>query len=392
MSPNSFKKIYLKLTVPLDAVENSNDTTKMFINSSIDSAAGDFATDITNIRKLVTFSNPDYTIKTDTFRLNSTVYAKAFGLSANTVIFEWYDSNDTLARASSTKYVSGGMTSDQFTTNMSSLTGNWTVIVKNDVGQNLELARTIFKVIAFNRKPFNASLFKPDDGNFSFERRPAFSWFNAIDLDNDSLSYSLEISNNTNFIPLVYNSSVSEFVNSSLTNFSVTEDLPTDTALYWRVRAFDGLEYGNYSLYRNFTINSLILGSLLINSVDFGIMDVLESKNTSLDNPWPLLLRNDGNIDIDAQIKASNLWFSAPNPSQYYQYNVRENKTNSFNKNESTVNFAFMPTTYAVVDISRLKYKDENDDAKIDLSVTVPSDEPSGPKNSTITLSLEAAQ
>jgi len=393
MQPNSVKQIYLKLSVPSDALENTNDTTKIFANSSINSLVNDFLIDLTTVKKLVTFKDAGFSIKSDTFRLNSTIYAKVYGLSVDYVTFEWYDSNDTLVRVSSIKPVSGGTSTDQFTTNMSSLPGNWTVIVKEITGQKLELARTIFKVILFNRVPFNVSLFKLNDGNVSFERRPTFSWYNTIDLDNDSLSYNLEISNNTNFLPLVYNySNIGEAVNFSLTNFTVTEDLPTDVVLYWRVRAFDGFDYGNYSVYRNFTINSLIIGSLLVNFIDFGIMDVLESRNTSLDNPPALLLRNDGNVDVDVQVKSSDLWASVFNPSQYYQYKIRENKTNSFNKNESTVNFAFMPTMYAVVDISRLRYKDVSDDAKIDLLLTVPSDEPSGVKNSTITVSLEVAQ
>jgi len=139
-------------------------------------------------------------------------------------------------------------------------------------------------------------------------------------------------------------------------------------------------------------VQSSLIISLPINIVNFGTMNPGETDDTEDNSPLPLRLRNDGNVMVDTIVEGTDLWTVISNPSIYYQYKIGINKSGSFNITESTMSWTNMRTTNAIVDISSLLYQDSNDTAEIELKITVPLDEPPGPRNSTITLTSELAE
>lgn len=54
-------------------------------------------------------------------------------------------------------------------------------------------------------------------------------------------------------------------------------------------------------------------------------------KNTTGFNPWPFVLRNEGTVDINVTINASQLWYGtgATGTSAYYRFQSAENETGS---------------------------------------------------------------
>ena len=259
-------------------------------------------------------------------------------------------------------------------------------IIANDSFGNINNTSTTWFNIsaAVNTPPSKVILLSPLSGNITLNRNPTFVWNKSTDYENNSLTYQILIANSTNFTSLIANASV------NITNYTSPE-LPTDIALYWKVRAYDGYIYGNFSDIWNLTVQSSLIVSLPINTVDFGNIKPGESNDTLDNSPYPLIVQNDGNIIADIIVKGSDLWIRKLNPSLYYQYKIGINESNSFNLLLSTINWTFMPTSNSIVDIADLKYTDESDTARIDLNITAASDEPAGARNSTITITAEAA-
>ena len=241
-----------------------------------------------------------------------------------------------------------------------------------------------------NLPPGKVQLYSPPSGNITLNRIPTFVWYNTTDPENNPLTYQFQLSNSSNFnSTLINTANIAEV--KPLMNLTSAFDLPTDTVLYWRVRAYDGSLYSNWSDVWNLTIQSSLILSLTVNSVDFGTMAPGETNDTSDESPLPLLLQNDGNVLVDAIISGTDLWQTISNPSSYYRYKIRANESNAFNTSLSTMTWTNMLTGNVIVDIASFNYRDESDNAKIDLKVTVPSEEPAGPKNSTVTITAEAA-
>ena len=254
---------------------------------------------------------------------------------------------------------------------------------------NAEITNNFTTIV--NLPPSQVVLYSPTDGNITLVRRPTFEWENATDPENDSLTYQIVIANNSNFTsPIINVSAINE--TSPRTNYTPIVDMPVDITLFWKVRAYDNYSYGNWSSVWNLTVQSSLIISLPINIVNFSTMNPGETDDTEDNSPLPLLLRNDGNVIVDTIVEGTDLWTVISNPSIYYQYKIGINKSGSFNITESTMSWTNMRTTNAIVDISSLLYQDSNDTAEIELKITVPLDEPPGPRNSTITLTSELAE
>lgn len=278
----------------------------------------------------------------------------------------------------------GGFYKNNFT-NTASIGTYYAQIIANDSFGNLNNSEvTWFSIYLGNTPPSNVSLLLPLSGNITFNRNPVFIWNNSIDYENDSLTYQILVSNSTSFDYILWNYSTNE------TNYTSAE-LPTDEIIFWKVRAYDGYSYGGWSDIWNLTVQSSLIVSLPISSVNFGDLKPGENNDTEDNSPHPFLVQNDGNIHVDIVINGTDLWIRKPNPSSYYQYKIGVNESNSFNSFLSTMNWAYMLTTNAIVDIADLKYQDESDTAEIDLNITAPGDEPPGFRNSTIIITAEAS-
>ncbi len=99
----------------------------------------------------------------------------------------------------------------------------------------------------YNAPPAQVSLLTPGDGDYLGTTTPTLSW---IDLGVDEINYEIEISTDSTFTSLVV-----DVNNLSGDTTSYTPTL-SDGTYYWRVRAFDGVNWGPWSEVRSFTIDS----------------------------------------------------------------------------------------------------------------------------------------
>ncbi|MEM4397285.1 MAG: hypothetical protein QW757_01510, partial [Candidatus Woesearchaeota archaeon] len=156
----------------------------------------------------------------------------------------------------------------------------------------------------------------------------------------------------------------------------------------WTVIAYDGFTYSEWSNIWNFTIESFLSINLTRNSVDFGLMNVLESKDT--DNGYnPFIIENNGNVYVNITKIGLNQspFIMAELNTSYFRYKVdNTSELNSFDKAKSITEWENIThIDYAEKKaIVNLNYSDINDEAQIDLNITVPLYEPGGPKSVTI--------
>ncbi|MDP3733935.1 MAG: hypothetical protein Q8R37_01785, partial [Nanoarchaeota archaeon] len=115
-------------------------------------------------------------------------------------------------------------------------------------------------------------------------------------------------------------------------------------------------------------------------------------ENTSDGSPASFRLENGGNIFMNISINATALFTAVTHPSRNYQFRVNESslETGSFStlSNTSYLNMPAVNTSYHVVE---LNWRNINDEAEIDINITVPTDEPSGSKSSTVTFSASGS-
>ena len=138
------------------------------------------------------------------------------------------------------------------------------------------------------------------------------------------------------------------------------------------------------------------------NTVQFGSLGQSASSNTRGYSPTPFLLQNDGNVKLNVNISGTDLFSTTGNPTANYQFagNTSSNNLTSqcltsisgcegtcFNlATNSTTTLTNMPLGGSpVYVIGQLNFTDSCDEAEVEISVTVPSNEPTGAKTSGVT-------
>ncbi|MBR9704291.1 hypothetical protein GOV12_02685, partial [Candidatus Pacearchaeota archaeon] len=157
----------------------------------------------------------------------------------------------------------------------------------------------------------------------------------------------------------------------------------------WSVRAFDGINYSEWSGRKNFTINSEIIIGLPVSTINFGGMlpDTLE--NTSDDSPLPFIVNNSGNVLINITGNFSNIWNSsvAQNPSHYYQFKARNQSSSCMDYSNSVTDWTNATTTNISI-IQKLNFtsgfQNGCNNVSIDIQVLVPNKELPLNRSSTI--------
>ena len=146
----------------------------------------------------------------------------------------------------------------------------------------------------------------------------------------------------------------------------------------------------------NVTVPSKTYISLPVAAIDFGVLDVNLNNDTTDDSPLPFTLQNDGTVNVNVTVGASDMFSGTggANPSGYYQFKSEENEVGSvINTTTDLISlYTNMPATGSPERVvGRLKYQDADDSIKVHINVTVPGDEPAGGKTSTVTFTATQA-
>jgi hypothetical protein len=247
-------------------------------------------------------------------------------------------------------------------------------------------AFTTQKTFTENTQPTSVNMVYPADGNSITNRTPQLNWSASTDAEGDSITYQINATcypscSADNRLP---NSSINEnwiTITSRLKNFW------DDNYYYnWTVRPWDGYEFGAWnSVPYALKLSSLVSLSMINSSVNFSVLSMGDTANTTTNNPVPLSIRNDGNsfVSVNMSNETSLLWASQPTASEYFRYRI-DNVTgeeNSFNWTLSTTAWTNVPTSNNTV-INYLNYTDATDSAEIEILVTVPPQELAGTKSS----------
>ncbi|HIJ98783.1 TPA: hypothetical protein H1005_02475 [archaeon] len=128
-------------------------------------------------------------------------------------------------------------------------------------------------------------------------------------------------------------------------------------------------------------------------TVSFENMDVSTTNNTDDDKPKPFVVRNDGNTNVNVTCYSGSIWATDASPTDNYQYNSTMNETSSLQNNiagENLFGYRQMPTS-AQKCVGQLKFATANDQATINVNLSVPSTEGAGNKTATVTLTASAS-
>ena len=132
---------------------------------------------------------------------------------------------------------------------------NITVWAYNSTDGYLSDAPISDNVQLSNTAPTTPTLIAPAAGAETADNTPLFNWTTSTDADGDSLTYTIQIDNESGF------SSPYMYENTSITNSNLTladADALDDGLFYWRVRAYDSYEYGSWATYFNFTVDATV--------------------------------------------------------------------------------------------------------------------------------------
>ncbi len=123
---------------------------------------------------------------------------------------------------------------------------NWSWrIIAHDRSGNLRYSTQAFRYeIYINTPPTTPTLAAPSNNTQILYNQANFSWSNVSDIDSDALTYELLIAKNSGFTAIDLNiSSISAAYYDLASNFKNL----SHGRRYWKVRAYDGANYSNYS-------------------------------------------------------------------------------------------------------------------------------------------------
>ncbi|HLD89199.1 MAG TPA: hypothetical protein VI894_03255 [Candidatus Nanoarchaeia archaeon] len=224
--------------------------------------------------------------------------------------------------------------------------------------------------------PITVTLQRPSNNNLTvFARRPLFEWASS----STGVTYEINITHGS--CSNIFQSGI------AVLNFTPSQDLCTDSLYSWKVRAYDGIDYHQWSNSWSFIIESAVIVNLTANSTDFGMKDLNATDDTLDGVPQPLVVSNIGNVLVDISVRATSLWSSKSLDTHYFQFSAGEEPTapGAFNFALSQTQWANLSLTEKNV-IRQLNFNQSNL-ARIHLGITVPIDEAPGARTSTIYIS-----
>ncbi len=270
-----------------DTVGNENST----------STSGKFLVNITDPEPpTITLEKPDdqatLFFKDIPFRFNFTA-TDDFGLLNMSCSLYF---NNTLNQTNSS--VVNGTLTNWALVNLSRGVWRWNVSCSDDFGNINSSART---VTINNSRPSMPTLQTPAN-NSGFGNQPSnlpeFTWNNSVDDDGDTITYTIEVNNQSDFNGnrVYFNSSVLQDSDGT-TGVNVTLPSNDENAYFWRVRANDSFENSSFSqtfqfAYANWTITFNLTSSDTGKQLDtsgpqpsFDVSCTNEHSDTNVDNP-----------------------------------------------------------------------------------------------------------
>ncbi|MEM3374707.1 MAG: DUF2341 domain-containing protein [Candidatus Woesearchaeota archaeon] len=262
---------------------------------------------------------------------------------------------------------------------------NWTCTIRAYNGIEYSSYNSS-SVIIQNTPPSTPNLISPTNNNNTvWTNPPEFIW-SSFDEDNDLLNFTLNIT--SEICPDILIENITSFNYNPLIYLPEIEFV-LNCPYKWQVRVSDGTNYSEWSEKWNFTIEPILILTLINNSIDFGNLNINDVKDTD-NNVSQMIIRNDGNLIANITYISINnsLWESVSDNTEYFQFKIDNvsYEPNSFNWTLSTTNWTNLTFIFNTnkTAVAYLLYQDKNDEAEIDYRIKVPPGERAGEKRTTI--------
>jgi hypothetical protein len=304
-----------------------------------------------------------------TIKNNETLW---FNLNAT----DMTDVNEFSWRVNDTDF---NMTTGGNLTNASNLTVGYHYlnVSVNDTLDNVGWILMWVRVNESNRQPLAVNLTAPADNSTIINRTPLFSWNASRDPDGDDIWYNLIVDDTETFDFPEIN------ISTNLTNYTDISELSFGT-YYWMVTASDNRSVPVNSSKFNFTLISAVVISLPNETISFGTIASNGTNDTTDENPYPFVIQNDGNCEIDIHINSTGIWRSVGLNTSYYQIKAdNTTETGAFNWTASVT--SWLNITNETLIIKTLQHNSTIDTAEVDIRIDVPPDEPAGDKRDVMT-------
>jgi hypothetical protein len=222
-----------------------------------------------------------------------------------------------------------------------------------------------------NGRPSVPTLITPNDNNYTlFSRYPYFNW-TSTDPEGDTITYYWNLSSPAGCAVIPEKT-------LSTNEYTSVDKLCIDRTYNWTVKACDSIGCSAYATSYNFSIPSTLSITLLNSTVDFGNLEsslpaTNVSKNTTANDPYPISYMNTGNVDMATSVKANAAIWSTQSLNTVY-FDFSDNGSTTWYNLSSSYQALSSNVTYA------------NGTSELDLRIIVPVGEPSGTKNTTLTV------
>ena len=235
-----------------------------------------------------------------------------------------------------------------------------------------------------NRAPSKSNLLKVENNSEITDAEPVFNWSDATDPDSDNLTYQIVIDDDNDFSSPYYviNTTAKNTSYFSLSDAVTLSEIITDKNIFWRVRAYDGVDYGNWSHKFVFKVLSVITLTLSATTFQFPYnMLPGETYNRTI------TLKNDGNVDFNITISSTSFWTGLRNEETgKYQGKISFNETNSYDSAIETLTDLNETSKQFITRLKHRNSKSSSTTSNMTLFITVPYREPAGNKTSAITI------
>ncbi len=223
----------------------------------------------------------------------------------------------------------------------------------------------------------------PTNASTTTNRTTAFIW-NNTNLTGD-VNYTFVLATDEAFTTEIVN--VSTIPETSInTSFSPVNDL-NFTTYYWKVQGYNATDTGNWSTITQFDVISLVSVSLPVSALDFGNVAPGISVNSTDGAFNALEIRNDGNVPTDIDVNATDIFTNmASETPGNYSFMIAEKGAGAYSSALTTWTNLSSIESRAITELYHINGSNGANDAYCHILVTAPSEETSGAKTSSITI------